>query len=53
MLILICEASQIFVWRNNVFIFFQKSDIVEGPDTGVLGALFAPTSPTVLLAVGQ
>ena len=28
MLILICEASQIFVWRNNVFIFFQKSDII-------------------------
>ena len=26
---------------------------VEGLDTGVLGALHAPTSPTVLLAVGQ
>ena len=29
MLILICEASQIFVWRNKAFIFFQKSDIVS------------------------
>ena len=28
MLILICEASQIFVWRNKAFIFFQKSDII-------------------------
>ena len=28
MLILICEASQIFVWRNKAFIFFQKSDIL-------------------------
>ena len=27
-LILICEASQIFVWRNKAFIFFQKSDIL-------------------------
>ena len=26
-LILICEISQIFVWRNKAFIFFQKSDI--------------------------
>ena len=26
-MILICEGSQIFVWRNNAFIFFQKSDI--------------------------
>ena len=28
LLILICESSQIFVWRNNAFIFFQKSDII-------------------------
>ena len=28
LLILICEGSQIFVWRNNAFIFFQKSDIL-------------------------
>ena len=28
LLILICEASQIFVWRNKAFIFFQKSDIL-------------------------
>ena len=27
-LILICETSQIFVWRNKAFIFFQKSDIL-------------------------
>ena len=27
LLILICETSQIFVWRNKAFIFFQKSDI--------------------------
>ena len=27
MLILICETSQIFVWRNKAFIFLQKSDI--------------------------
>ena len=27
-LILICEISQIFVWRNKAFIFFQKSDIL-------------------------
>ena len=27
-LILICETSQIFVWRNKAFIFLQKSDIV-------------------------
>jgi len=27
-LILICEGSQIFVWRNKAFIFFQKSDIL-------------------------
>ena len=29
LLILICEGSQIFVWRNNAFIFFQKSDIIN------------------------
>ena len=29
LLILICEGSQIFVWRNKAFIFFQKSDIVH------------------------
>ena len=29
LLILICETSQIFVWRNKAFIFFQKSDIVH------------------------
>ena len=28
LLILICETSQIFVWRNKAFIFFQKSDIL-------------------------
>ena len=28
LLILICETSQIFVWRNKAFIFFQKSDII-------------------------
>ena len=28
LLILICEASQFFVWRNKAFIFFQKSDIL-------------------------
>ena len=27
LLILICETSQIFVWRNKAFIFFQRSDI--------------------------
>ena len=27
-LILICETSQFFVWRNKAFIFLQKSDIV-------------------------
>ena len=27
-LILICETSQIFVWKNKAFIFFQKSDIL-------------------------
>ena len=27
-LILICETSQIFVWRNKAFIFLQKSDIL-------------------------
>ena len=27
-LILICEISQISVWRNKAFIFFQKSDIL-------------------------
>ena len=27
-LILICETSQIFVWRNKAFIFLQKSDII-------------------------
>ena len=26
----ICETSQIFVWRNKAFIFFQKSDIKKG-----------------------
>ena len=26
----ICETSQIFVWRNKAFIFFQKSDIKAG-----------------------
>ena len=26
LLILICETSQIFVWRNKAFIFFQKRD---------------------------
>ena len=31
LLILICETSQIFVWRNKAFIFFQKSDIVPEP----------------------
>ena len=29
LLILICETSQIFVWRNKAFIFFQKSDIIR------------------------
>ena len=29
LLILICETSQIFVWRNKAFIFFQKSDIIQ------------------------
>ena len=28
LLILICETSLIFVWRNKAFIFFQKSDIL-------------------------
>ena len=28
LLILICETSQIFVWRNTAFIFFQKGDIL-------------------------
>ena len=28
LLILFCETSQIFVWRNKAFIFFQKSDIL-------------------------
>ena len=27
-LILICETSQILVWRNKAFIFLQKSDII-------------------------
>ena len=31
LLILICETSQIFVWRNKAFIFFQKSDIFFPP----------------------
>ena len=31
LLILICEDSQIFVWRNKAFIFFQKSDIIPAP----------------------
>ena len=31
LLILICEGSQIFVWRNKAFIVFQKSDINYTP----------------------
>ena len=37
-LILICETSQIFVWRNKAFIFLQKSDII------LLMALLAPNA---------
>ena len=42
LLILICETSQIFVWRNKAFIFFQKSDILFLPYFS--GSLFPPGS---------
>jgi hypothetical protein len=46
MLILISEASQIFVWRNKVFIFFQKSDIdsLEGSKSAMV-----TTTPGLIL----
>ena len=46
LLILICETSQIFVWRNKAFIFFQKSDILFLHKPGSI-----KTNPTLVVEV--
>ena len=45
LLILICKTSQIFVWRNKAFIFFQKSDILSGPKNGTWAHMWYQLSP--------
>ena len=42
LLILICEGSQFFVWRNKAFIFFQKSDIKPKDGRKTLSPLTNP-----------
>ena len=48
LLILICETSQIFVWRNKAFIFFQKSDIIYAWVAAVTGKMRVARLPKAL-----